>query len=143
YGCGSDGGEVFWDDFWLNTVNYNGTNLWQDMANFEKVVINRVDDSPNVVGYGILNEPHFWQSSHYTESHAFHDFMYNELREATDKDLFVVRETGQGGFNRIVANQHFLFPAVADNGGNPTFGLVYEPHHYDRTTFSQQITNVN
>src|SRR6185503_20522252 len=29
------------------------------------------------------------------------------------------------------------------NGGNPTFGLVYEPHHYDRTTFQGQLTNVN
>lgn len=155
--CTFDGGEAFWDDFYVNCVDYNGDgdcttpveNIWQDMANMEKAIIGRVDSYDSVIGYEIMNEPHIWQTSHYAQLGDFYDFMYHELREVTNKDIHLTGETPHGTSNDLDSGTPVgrspseLWKIFPDNDGNPgpIFGIVWQPHHYNHNTLPSQISS--
>jgi hypothetical protein len=91
-------------------------------ADFFRTIIARVDGYDSVAGYEILNEPHFFDPSHYEKLGNYHTYMASEIRAATDKKIFFDREN-TWGFQRDPSRE----PAIAPSGVS---GIVYAPHLY-------------
>jgi len=112
----------FWDAFLSNNIVINGNTVWDVQADFFKTIINRVDHYDNVAGYEILNEPHFFDPSHYDKVGDYNTYMANEFREVTSKKIFFDREN-TWGFPRDPSSE----PKIVPKG---VTGIVYAPHLY-------------
>jgi hypothetical protein len=112
----------FWDAYLSNSILIDGRTVWDVQADFIKSIISRVDQYESVAGYEILNEPHFFDESHYDLAGDYHTFMANEIREVSDKKIFFDRES-TWGFTRDPS----LETKVAPRGVS---GIVYAPHLY-------------
>ncbi|MGI0025499.1 MAG: cellulase family glycosylhydrolase, partial [Nitrososphaera sp.] len=127
----------FWDAFLSNNIVINGNNVWDVQADFFKTIINRVNHYDNVAGYEILNEPHFFDPTHYDKVGDYNTYMAGEIREVTSKKIFFDREN-TWGFSR----DPDLEPKVVPRG---VTGIVYSPHlyaiPYPGSQAEQQIQN--
>lgn len=128
----------FWDAFLSNNYSINGVKVWDVQFNFLSKVINRVDNSPTVSGYEIMNEPHLFESGHYDKLGDYHTYMAKKIRTITDKKIYFDRETTRG-FPREPSSELKIFP-------DGVSGLVYAPHLYSVPTpgsqGEKQINNI-
>jgi hypothetical protein len=56
----------FWKDLYLNQVK-GVPNFWDEIVGFFQVMISRIKDYQNVLGYEILNEPQASRNGDYIE----------------------------------------------------------------------------
>jgi aryl-phospho-beta-D-glucosidase BglC (GH1 family) len=124
---------AFWNDYYLNQVR-GVDDVWSEQADFMKSIIAKVDQYDNVIGYEILNEPHFFKSEHYAQMGILQTEIGSKLREVTDKAIIFTRETGHHGFKRITASEDLLLPKISGK-------IVYAPHVYSSDSVDTNIKN--
>ncbi|MGH9991097.1 MAG: cellulase family glycosylhydrolase [Nitrososphaera sp.] len=127
----------FWDAFLSNSILINGSNVWDVQADLFRIIIDRVDHYDSVAGYEILNEPHFFDVSHYDKLGDYHTHMANEIRQVSAKKIFFDREDTWG-----FARDPTLEPKIVPRG---VTDIVYAPHlyaiPYPGSQAEQQIQN--
>ena len=112
----------FWEDFLTNDIIIGGQKIWDIQADFLGKVIKRVDQYRSVAGYEILNEPHIFDPSQYSDLGNYHTYMAKKIRSVTDKKIVFDRETTRG-FQRDPGQEYKIVPQGVS-------GLVYGPHLY-------------
>ncbi|MGH9877579.1 MAG: cellulase family glycosylhydrolase [Nitrososphaerales archaeon] len=137
--------EKFWNDYYLNKVldssnSCQGTiDAWDLHAEFLKTMIEEIDHYPNVIGYGILNEPHVWKDSDYDRLGDMHTAIAKKLRTSTDKVIIFTRETPHGlgpdgkKYVRQVGLEYKILPR------DPKNNVMYVPHIYDIYDIEGQV----
>lgn len=131
--------KLFWLDYYSNNVKdpsnsckYGTLDAWTKQADFMLAMIDRVDKYQNVIGYEILNEPHFWQDSNYNDLGQLHTFVGMKIRQASDKSIIFTRETAHGtkadgtDYKRSTALEPDIIPRMPDRKN-----IIYAPHTYD------------
>ncbi|HEV8386306.1 MAG TPA: cellulase family glycosylhydrolase, partial [Nitrososphaera sp.] len=135
----------FWNDYYLNKVrdpsnDCNRTlDVWTLHANFMKVMIEKVDRYPNVLGYELLNEPPVWKDEDYQNLGNMHTELAKKLRKVTDKTLIFTREIPFGKepdgdpYQRQSNLQHKILPK------DPRDNVIYAPHIYTLKNLEKQV----
>jgi hypothetical protein len=112
----------FWTAYLRNEIMIDGQPIWDVQLEFLEMVIGRVDNYDNVIGYEILNEPHLFNASQYDDLGRYHTYMAKGIREISDKKIFFDRETTRS-FQRSPSLEYKIVPQNVS-------GVVYTPHLY-------------
>ncbi len=122
---GSSAEQLFWTDFYNNTITVSGVTAWDLQANLFHDIINRVDSYNSVIGYEILNEPPIYDNSQYQKLGNYHTFIAQKMREyGTSK--FILFDRAYPVWNTAYVDWNY-YPKIAPTGVDK---IIFAPHRY-------------
>lgn len=119
---GRETAKLFWNDFYNNTLTFDGKSAWDLQIEFMKKIIDKVEKYNSVLGYEILNEPPIFDYSQYHKLGVYHRYMAEQLRLYTDKYIFFNADHPDG-----IKRSHQLAFLIAPSGVKD---IVFAPHTY-------------
>lgn len=118
----------FWPLYYTNKIP--GLNVWDEQSKFMLAIVDTVDRYSNVIGYEILNEPHFYKHSdpnwYYEQCGKMQSYIGNKIREKSDKYVIFTRETLHGGGDWQPQSRHLMTPRLNRLPNK----VWWTPHHY-------------
>jgi cellulase (glycosyl hydrolase family 5) len=121
----------FWKDLYLNQVA-GVPDIWDEMIGFFEVMINRVKDYPNVLGWEILNEPQAGRDEDYTEMGKMNTQIGQFINSAdSNAKVFFCRDNGIGPYGGRKENLEHLMAPRCQN-------VVYDPHCYNLSSLESK-----
>ena len=141
--------DLFWRNFWTNSITKNGKPIWKAIAeDVFQPIYNRCDKrytsgkiSTVLYGYELINEPRVYTSTHYSNLGRYHSYVTDKLRSFGTKKKIL--------FNRAYLDTD---PGITDMTNSPKIaptnrtGTVFAPHRYSAVytdIFAKYITLAN
>jgi hypothetical protein len=123
---------AFWNAFWVDSITYDGTDVWNAIWNsFWSPVITAVDSNPYTLGYQIMNEPENPGNAPLSELKAFNQFIANKMQAkiAVNHYILFMGPCPSCGYDLDTLTPETVAPTGITH-------LAIEFHHYDYTTMS-------
>jgi hypothetical protein len=83
----SEAAKTWWNNWWNNAIEVNGTDGWTLQLDFLKKIVSTVDKHPSTLGYEILSEPQVHKVDQWSKIGNYNTFITKELRKITDKTI--------------------------------------------------------